>query len=446
MNLSQKFKKKLLRGIVIWFLLFSFSLIANEEIKIVIYPVKGSFDISDGDVKQIGKVVANSFCDIGASVWVCLNRDEGFKVAFDEVKLGQQGVTQEAIKLGKAKGANFALIATIGKLSSGSFTLNTQLIHLESTAQFPVGISELTPTIDGLFIYAKNQLGPDLVKKFQSMAGKTETATTCQDMTGEAIGDKVGNCLINNQTNGKSGQCVGLELQNSCKKINSDTSCVERCVVNALTVTKEAVALILAQQECEEKGKTFKDGKCIDSPAKPVTPVKPVTPYPSSSVSSSSVPNHDGSASWLIPGLGLVLKNRPIWGFLCFAATGWAVSDAYSKVQTYKHEKEEYRSVVPIPFPINLGFAGQFIYYDYRYKEFQQAAKEADTATDLAILIYSIQIAMSLTMSSDSHFLSSLGQENKKTLTYNFNVKRDLSFGVPNSNGALYIFSLNWRF
>lgn len=170
MKLPQN-RKRITQIIIVIQILISLSLLAGEQMKIIIVPVKGSSDISEGDVKQVTKTIGNSFCDKGNQLWACVDRGAGFKTMFDEAKLGQQGVTQQAIQIGKAYGANYALIAAVGKLSSGSYTLSVELIQLESVTKVPIGLDVRTKTIDELFDIAKETLGPDLVEKFTNIAG-----------------------------------------------------------------------------------------------------------------------------------------------------------------------------------------------------------------------------------------------------------------------------------
>ncbi len=419
-----QFFKKIIIFIIISQLLLSAKVFADEQIKIIIIPVKGSFDISEGDVKQVTKVVGNSFCDIGSTVWLCLDRDAGLRAMLDEAKLSQQGVTvsNQAIQLGKAQGANFALIVTIGKLSSGSHTLNTQLIHLESGTMFPIGVSEIKPTIDGLFDYANNQLGPALIAKFKGMSGSNQSSNKCQDLKEDTIAKALGDCVKDGPFNDKEAKCFGSQLQNSCNNINSDSSCSDRCLKNALILTKQALTEI-AKEECEKKGGKVFDGECKNTSSKL---------NPSDSKKTNTESDHSGWASWFIPGLGLGLKNRPGWGLFFFGATYITYGYYVDKLQEYKNKKQEYESVIPVPFPYNFGLAGNYLYYDTRYSAYKDATNGVSNAVNLFAAVYIAQVFFSYTMNANQSFSS---QFNDRLIVGNSSGKK--IYLLNSSTGAI---------
>jgi hypothetical protein len=341
--------KKIAKNIIFGNILFCLSILAQEQteqIRIKIFPVKVSSNVTNEDVLQVVQAVGNSFCDI-TSEWTCLDRQFGLDALLEEVKLAQLGVTasDKAIELGQGKGANLVLVVSVGRLSSGSYTLDTQLIQLSNSEKI-LGDNEISPRIDDLYRYAKEKLGNSIIKK---------------------IKDKFGD-------------------------------------------------------------------KQSDSSSKVVSP------------NSSYKSDHSGWASWFIPGLGLGLKNRPGWGLFFFGATYITYGYYADKLQEYKNKKQEYESVIPVPFPYNFGLAGNYLYYDTRYSAYKDATNEVSNAVNLFAAVYIAQVFFSYTMNADPSFSSRTESENKKSLTYNFNIKRDISFGVPNFYGTLYNFSLTWRF
>jgi len=183
-------------------------------------------------------------------------------------------------------------------------------------------------------------------------------------------------------------------------------------------------AAIRLKKECEEEGRKWQGEYCSNPP----------------------LPDHEGWASLIIPGMGLVLKNRPLWGTLFFGATVGAYSDYSSKLQAYKDSREEYRAFVPVPLPLNFGTTGNYLYFEMRYQAFKNSAEEATSAANMLGAIYITQVIMSYAIEADYKFFSFLDFENKNRLAYNFNIKRDSSFGVPNSSGTYYTFSLTWGF
>ena len=157
MKFSFRWKKLFVTLFVVSQIVFCTSLLADGQVGVKIFPVKKDRStILKSDIEQVVDAVEKSFCNLGFN---CLDRGAGMSAMLEEVKLGQQGVLNEAIKLGKARQAQFALVVIVDRLSSGSFTLTTKLIHLESAQIIPISDSERKPTIDELFDYASNTLG-----------------------------------------------------------------------------------------------------------------------------------------------------------------------------------------------------------------------------------------------------------------------------------------------
>ena len=352
MKLPQRWKK-LIRLIVVTQIVFCFSLMADEQVGVKIFPVKKKDSkILESDISQVVDAVEKSFCNLGFN---CLDRGAGMSAMLEEVKLGQQGVLDEAIKLGKNKQAQFALVVTVNRLSSGSYTLTTKLIHLESSQIVPISDAERKPTIDDLFDYAADTLGRVIIENINKFVKVDATRTK------EA------------------------ELKQACDDKGSDY----RWVSSSCKLTDVAAARL--KQECENDGRIWNETYCSQNRKE---------------------------RQWLalIPGAGQIYKKRTYWGIFWIAATVGAYANYSDKKQIYNDKKEEYRSVVPVPFPVNLGFMGHFIYYDYRYKAFEQAANDASDAANLAFAVYVFQTfwALGLDSSTDYWDLSNLGLEIKK--------------------------------
>ena len=93
MKLPQRWKK-LIRLIVVTQIVFCFSLMADEQVGVKIFPVKKKDSkILESDISQVVDAVEKSFCNLGFN---CLDRGAGMSAMLEEVKLGQQGVLDEA--------------------------------------------------------------------------------------------------------------------------------------------------------------------------------------------------------------------------------------------------------------------------------------------------------------------------------------------------------------
>jgi len=138
-----------------------------KNVRVYVSPVRQSGKVDKGDIKQLTRVVANSFCDSGAGNWTCVSRE--FSNILEEYKFQQMGLVEEAVKLGKGKGANFVLLVHIDKLSSGSYTISTEFINIESTEKIPISYDVKESDIDSLYSSIKTTLAKEITSKLREI-------------------------------------------------------------------------------------------------------------------------------------------------------------------------------------------------------------------------------------------------------------------------------------
>jgi hypothetical protein len=442
--------KKFVKWIIVGQILLSFNLLAEEQ-KAVAAFFKAGAGMTQADAENIAGQGIESICS-KFSGYKCFDRTQSMNAILKEQALGKDGLTNvDYEKIGKGvKGAEFVMPVTISKYPDGGYSMRAEIINAADGMPVPgmsVTYSSKAKTqID--FAEDLKKMGAGVEKQLAPAKSYVSISKTCTTITNDYFSEYFTGCLqSDSSTVDKFVECYATKALTYCNDRNKNNpKCETSCQDSAVSLFKTFFIEWERQDtECKNKGPNYTfDGKCHYNP--PVTPAKPVTPDSSSSVSSSSKPDHDGSASWIIPGLGLVLKNRPIWGILFFGATVGAYSDYSSKLQAYKDSREEYRAFVPVPLPLNFGTTGNYLYYEMRYQAFKNSAEEATSAANMLGAIYITQVIMAYSIKADYNFFSFLESENKNKLAYNFNIKRDSSFGVPNSSGTYYTFSLTWGF
>ena len=479
----------MLKSKIIFFYLFVCSLypIAAQSNgkRILIYPMTGN-GVSAGEATDIANDIKTTLINDGYTFAV--EPRVVLKLAADKQKIGE-----EVNDLGKIYKTDYIMPCTLTKLNQ-TYKINCEIYHkitdekgLESWESWAgTGTVNYGNSLEDLSKKITNKGDKTSINERLRVEEKTSTSS-CQNVNSAFFMRRLTSCaqeknpascfepIIDNQCtaiNNKSNQCIEscnsnaalllayILIQLKIDRLEKDiTSCSskgqyfnydidkEQCINTNEAAEKEAYA----KKQCEAKGSDYywSSSKCKLTDAATIRLKKECeTDGGTWNVDTCKYPHVEyyPSLSWIIPGAGLISKRRTYWGIFFFATTVGAASDYYNKLQVYNDKKEEYRSFIPVPFPLNFGLLGNYLYYDMRYSALNHAAKDVSNASDLLIIFYITQLMISYNQDADVHFFSSLERDNKKLLTYNFNIKRDSPYGVPNSFGTLYTFSLNWRF
>ncbi|MBK8397694.1 MAG: hypothetical protein IPL26_20975 [Leptospiraceae bacterium] len=495
MKLSQLFKKL---GIILLFfvsiLVFELSAQSIEK-RILLYPMAGN-----GVKAEEASSIAN---DIRTNLI-----NQGYKFAADPrvvLKLAgdKQKIYEEVKELGNIYRTDYIMPCTLDKLNQ-TYKINCEIYHKikvengkeEWESWAGTGTVKYGNSLEDLSKKITNKTEKDSISERLKVEDNT-AKSSCKNVSGDFFIRRLKSCSQSSKTQTSDelySNCFGIPTETVCEAKNTSDNCRESCRQNVTTLLVYFALLKQIEQsqkeieQCYARGNYYSynlekksceyanPNEVAEKEAKAKKDCESKAPdyYWSSSTckltdaaairlkkecekdelewagdhcKNPPKPEHDGSASWIIPGLGLALKNRPILGILAFGATAAAYSDYAKNYKAYINAKENYESFIPVPIPIfDMGLVGNYLYFDMKYKAYEKSADTASDSANLLFYIYAFQVILSYRLDADYKFLSFFESERKEALTYRINIKRDSSFGVPNSFGTLYTFSFTWGF
>ena len=489
--------KRLKRVLLLFFVFcFGFELVAQSKGKRILLIPKAGKGASIEDAKSISKDIKIGLVNKGyifrAEPEVLAN------LAAEKQKLGVDA-DQLIQDIGKNYESDLIMPCTLDKLSAQSYKISCLMYHKikdEKNADYweswqGSGYIEYGSTVDDLSkkITQYESKEKNLFKRIEDE--KNISSSSCRNVNGGFFTRRLEFCSTNSFQN-KFVECFDNITDQFCSSTNRTTSCIDSCRANATTLLVYIFISILYEQlqaeviKCQEKGNWYsynvekksceyanpneaaekeanakkecqaKGSDYFWSAASCKLTIEAIAKKKAECERNEGTWNVDTckypiresypALSFIVPGAGLISKRRAYLGILLFAVTTGAAADYYNKLQSYHKAKEGYQSIVPIPYPINMGWLGNYLYYDYRYREYDKAANTVTDAANVFLFIYLFQVYYSYTAETHSNFLSSLKQADTNVLGYNLQAKRESSVGIPNSFGTVYTFTLTWRF
>lgn len=478
----------MLKSKIIFFYLFVCSLYPlaaqSNGKRILIYPMTGN-GVSAGEATDIANDIKTTLINDGYTFAV--EPRVVLKLAADKQKIGE-----EVKDLGKIYKTDYIMPCTLTKLNQ-TYKINCEIYHkitdekgLESWESWAgTGTVNYGNSLEDLSKKITNKGDKTSISERLRVEEKTST-TSCQNVNSGFFMRRLTSCVQEKN----AASCFERDIDNQCSAKNNSDQCIQSCNSNAVLL----LAYILIQLKierlekdimaCSSKGQYYNydmdKEQCIntneaaekEANAKKECQAKGSDYFWSAAsckltieaiakkkaecerdegtwnVDTCKYPIRESypALSFIVPGAGLISKRRAYLGILLFAVTTGAAADYYNKLQSYHKAKEGYQSIVPIPYPINMGWLGNYLYYDYRYREYDKAANTVTDAANVFLFIYLFQVYYSYTAETHSNFLSSLKQADTNVLGYNLQAKREISVGIPNSSGTVYTFTLTWRF